>query len=175
MPGKKPKPETITITAALSPRLVRMIEELTPPGRTVAGSIEELLLLSVSHEHSLKCAAPRDIYRIPRPVSDEESAAVQAAAAPMIERLLAAHREEAVAWAFSRQALRCAPGFAARRAMSMRASTARPWPGISCNPSRRRPPRSGMPGKRTTRPRPDGSSNPGSPPAPGRYGGRPRP
>jgi hypothetical protein len=97
MPRKKPKPETITITAALSADTVRMIEDLTPPGRTAADSLEELLLLSVSHEHALKCAAPRKIYRIPRPVSDEESAAVQAAAAPMIERLLAAHREEAVA------------------------------------------------------------------------------
>ena len=98
MPRKKPKPEEIPVTVMLDPDLVRMLEAFMPRGRTVADSIEELLVDPIIRSYFLEKVAPTEGYTVPEPVSDKETAAVQAAAAPMIDKLLAGHRKEAVAF-----------------------------------------------------------------------------
>jgi hypothetical protein len=74
-------PEKIPVTIMLDPDQVRMIETIMPAGRTVADSIEELIIDPIHRAHFLHAAAPRDYYAVRKAVSGEEIAAFRASAA----------------------------------------------------------------------------------------------
>jgi hypothetical protein len=90
----------------MDPDLVRMLQEVRP-NRTIADSIEELIIEPVHLSYFLHKTGPQDYYSVRKVVSDEEIAAFQEnIAARMIQKaLMSGHRKEAVAFGLIAAAL----------------------------------------------------------------------
>jgi hypothetical protein len=90
--------DKIRVTVELSPELVEEITTILQPGRTVADTIEELIVGPVSQERFLQKDASQELYAGRGAVSDEETIEALHGLVPAIEKLLTDHRPEAVAY-----------------------------------------------------------------------------